>query len=516
MNKFLALVLIIVIATVLRVYQLGANPTILNRDEAAIAYNALLLKYSGQDEWRQSWPIAFKSFGDYKLPGYIYTLLPFLLIQENEFMVRLPAAIAGILIVLITYKIGLSLFEKKYALLLSLVIALSPFAIFYSRMAWEANLGLMWSLLSFYLLFFHQPGKTKFKLHSDIMAVLAVILAIVTYNTPLIYLPIVILLVILTRVKLSYKEFLPLTIILSGILIFFLIAFNNLNSQKTGIIIFTDPTVWQQYVEYRNSLSSALVPLFGNKYVYWLKIMINNVIKTLSYKFLVSAGGSHPWHQVPGFGHLYSSIYFLGLGGICLSIIDLIKTAKKGIEQILTDKKFSLLLLLGAGLIPSIITTDSPHATRSLLFLVIFTVFSVIALKKINYFIKKETLVIALFSLVLVFQAAIYLHAYFVNYPQQQSILKPGYDQAIMKLNHATNQPVVVQADGYQYIVTAWYLNIRPTDFFETVQRQEPDTAGLYYGRKLMNYEFVSSLDNLPENSIILYWHSQTNSWNYK
>jgi 4-amino-4-deoxy-L-arabinose transferase-like glycosyltransferase len=230
------------------------------------------------------------------LPGYIYTLLPFLLIQENEFMVRLPAAIAGILIVLITYKIGLSLFEKKYALLLSLVIALSPLAIFYSRMAWEANLGLMWSLLSLYLLFFHQPGKTKFKLHSDIMAVLAVILAIVTYNTPLIYLPIVILLVILTRVKLSYKEFLPLTIILSGILIFFLIAFNNLNSQKTGIIIFTDPTVWQQYVEYRNSLSSALVPLFGNKYVYWLKIMINNVMKTLSYKFLVSAGGSHPWH----------------------------------------------------------------------------------------------------------------------------------------------------------------------------------------------------------------------------
>ena len=102
MNKKInwLLISITLLAFFLRVWQLGQLPAILNRDEAALAYNAYLLSTTGQDEWQKSWPLTLESFGDYKLAGYPLLLIPFLKIFGlTDLAVRLPSALAGTVLV---------------------------------------------------------------------------------------------------------------------------------------------------------------------------------------------------------------------------------------------------------------------------------------------------------------------------------------------------------------------------------------------------------------------------------
>ena len=68
------LLVILLLAIVVRFWALGSLPVILNRDEAALGYNALLLVQQGVDEWGRQWPITLTSFGDYKLVGYVLLL----------------------------------------------------------------------------------------------------------------------------------------------------------------------------------------------------------------------------------------------------------------------------------------------------------------------------------------------------------------------------------------------------------------------------------------------------------
>jgi hypothetical protein len=63
------LVLITLLAFSVRFILSDSLPAALNRDEAAIGYNAMLLSQTGLDEWGRSWPLALESFGGYKLPG---------------------------------------------------------------------------------------------------------------------------------------------------------------------------------------------------------------------------------------------------------------------------------------------------------------------------------------------------------------------------------------------------------------------------------------------------------------
>src|SRR5258708_7256406 len=90
------LIFIFLFGLVLRFWQLGSIPVILNRDEAALAYNAFLLKETGKDEWSKTWPLTLQSFGDYKLIGYpLLTIGSFFLLGYTDFAVKFPSAFFG-------------------------------------------------------------------------------------------------------------------------------------------------------------------------------------------------------------------------------------------------------------------------------------------------------------------------------------------------------------------------------------------------------------------------------------
>src|SRR3989344_3153163 len=167
----LKLILILLLAAVLRFYQLGQVPSGLVNDEAAFGYNAYSLIKTGRDEFGQSWPIIFYSFGEGKLPVYIYLTLPSVAIFGlNEFAVRLPSALLGVLTVWVV---------SRWSLLAALVLATMPWHIHFSRAAFEANVALFFVTWGIWL--WQQKRRTG--------SVASLIAAMFTYSAAAVFVP---------------------------------------------------------------------------------------------------------------------------------------------------------------------------------------------------------------------------------------------------------------------------------------------------------------------------------------
>ena len=514
MKSKILLFLIIALALILRVYQVSALPLILNRDEAALAYNAYLLEESGLDEWQQTWPIAFKSFGDYKLPGYIYTLVAlFKFVSPSDLVVRLPSVAAGTVIVFLGYFLAKKIFkQEKDSLLVALILAVLPVGIFYSRMAWEANLGLMFSLIAVILWLFVEAKNISQRHQLDAVGLLFCIFSVLTYNAPLLYLPALAVIIIINRGLKKWRKWLPLVAGISLVLTGSWLLFNQITAQKSGITIFTDSTVRTNYVQYRQTLSGLKLILFGSQYAYWFKLIINNLWESFSPQYLITRGGSHPWHSIHNHSHLYWSVYFLGLVGIIASLYAVIKTKLKTETG---RNLLSLIWLLFASLLPSIVTVDAPHATRSLLFFIIMVVLAVIGLRQIGRIVKNKLVVQMIFISFLALESSIYFKDYFIIYPQQQTVLQPGFDIAMQETYQKfKDEPVAVVADGYQYILAAWYLKLDSQTYFLTNIRQNPDTIGLSYGQQVANYRFIADREDRSETEhLLLFWDENKELW---
>ena len=207
----IVLILIIILAIFLRFWGLNILPPSLNWDEVSIGYNAYSVLKTGRDEWGELMPLSFRAFGDYKLPAYVYLDIPFVYIFGlNEWGVRLPSALLGVGLVILTYLILRSLTNVRTAVWGALVVAILPWTIILSRIALEANLALFLTLWGFYL-FILGLRKNKFLILSAIIFGLTVF----TYNSSRIVTPMIILLLgIIYFQKLKNKKITLLSLVI--------------------------------------------------------------------------------------------------------------------------------------------------------------------------------------------------------------------------------------------------------------------------------------------------------------
>ncbi len=127
-RKNIILILILLTGIFLRIFDLTNNPSGFFCDEASIGYNAYSLITTGRDEWDQSWPIFFKSFGEYKSPIMTYSTIPFVAILGlNEFSVRLTSVFWGVVGIYAIYFLGQTIYNKKIGLFSALFLSISPF-----------------------------------------------------------------------------------------------------------------------------------------------------------------------------------------------------------------------------------------------------------------------------------------------------------------------------------------------------------------------------------------------------
>ncbi|MCX6705080.1 MAG: glycosyltransferase family 39 protein, partial [Candidatus Woesebacteria bacterium] len=140
-NPLIILAAILLVSVCLRFYNLSGVPSGLHADEASQGYNAFSLFKTGRDMYGRILPILFRASGSYQTPIYTYlSIIPVNLLGNTIFSIRFISALSGVALVALTYFL-LKLWGQK-GLIAATVIAISPWAVHFSRVAVEANLAL--------------------------------------------------------------------------------------------------------------------------------------------------------------------------------------------------------------------------------------------------------------------------------------------------------------------------------------------------------------------------------------
>ena len=134
-----ALVAIVALAAWLRVTQLAELPAGFYCDEAGIGYNAHSILHTGRDENGVHWPLYVWSFDtSFKNPVFLYAaMLPLSWLGPTPFAVRLTAALFGLATVVAMFFLGRALMGARVGLLAALFLAVCPWHLHFSRIAFE-------------------------------------------------------------------------------------------------------------------------------------------------------------------------------------------------------------------------------------------------------------------------------------------------------------------------------------------------------------------------------------------
>ncbi len=189
------LILVLLLGCFFRLTGLSKNPAGFFCDEASIGYEAYNLWQTGKDSFGNTFPLFFRSFDDYKNPVYIYSAAPIVgLFGLSEYSLRLVSVIYGLLTILVIFFYVRELFGFPTAILSALFLSVSPWHILFSRVGFELIASVFWVVLSLYLL-----EKSIKNLVFYPLAAVSLMIAFLSYTTPKLYLPVLVLLFFLTH-----------------------------------------------------------------------------------------------------------------------------------------------------------------------------------------------------------------------------------------------------------------------------------------------------------------------------
>ena len=467
-----------------------AGPHSLNQDEAAILMNARFLAESGRDEWGKGYPLSFASFGDAKLPGMMYLVAGFgKIIGFSAWTVRLPSLIAGSVLPFLMFFLVRNITQsRRVASLAALFTVLSPWSWHYSVVGFEAHVGLALFLVSAALF-----TRKQSLWPTHITAAACLFLSILTYNSPLILAPWIVLCIGVSRWPSLSRMVRPATAAIVAIILAALITLPA-TAQKTNISLFQNPTLASEYPSYREQFTQPLIQkLMGNKWVYFSQVIGRNIVSSFSWNFLVQSGGENPWHTIPHRGH----VHFLIPLAAALGLGSLVRMKKPKTALLL----FSSLLI---SLVPASITIDAPHATRSLFFFVMLTMIAALTLDQ-AWRLATQPLKVALAVLGLLG----FLYWFFPARSLWQTYADPrwnsGLEEVIKQAELQSPANIsVLDPHGtlYPFVVNA--TNLSYSDFQTGIRRSPPDTVGLVRGEKLGKYFFIFSPADAQKPGVLL------------
>lgn len=439
---------IIILAVSLRFWQLGAVPPSPDWDEAALGYNAYSVFKTGRDEYGTFLPLSLRSFDDYKPPLYMYLTIPFAAIFGlATWVVRLPSAIAGVLAVIGTYFLVKELYNRNLALLSAMLLAISPWHIQFSRIAFEANIGVtinIWAVWAFL------KGLNQRKM----LAVSAFLfgLGFYAYHSERIFVPLLVLLLswVYRKELLEQKRSVLMAIIVGVLTVApLLTVFLNPTTitRLRGTSSLADQTGLLarsvRKLEDDQKSGNPWGVVFDNRRIVWAKTLVDGYLSHYSFKWLFLTG-DNPRHHAPDMGLLYLVELPFLLWGI-------LRVARHGGR--LSSVLFGWFFLAPVAASP---TTELPHAIRTLVFLPVLQVFTSVGIlqfvSSIKYHVSKWnirypkiilTLFFTFYFLLFTLNFIYYLHMYFVHMNQEVSKdWQYGYKEAV----------AYVQNEGARYV----------------------------------------------------------------
>jgi len=460
-TKITAIVLsgIIILAFTLRFYKLTTIPPSLSWDEVAVGYNAWTILNWGKDEWGKFLPLAFKSFGEYKLPVHIYaTSVSVGLFGLNELGVRAPAALFGVLNVVLIFLLAKTIFKSKLAgLIAALFLAVSPYSIQFSRFNHELQFALFFFMLGVYLIIEGSRRKNYFL----ILGFASMGLDLLTYNAAKAIVPSMLLILIALYGKelLSSKKYL-----LYGSIVFLLfVGLFAMDPNLLGGQRFREVSVSTE------ELRETKIYQKTNNLV--LARLENIMIKYKSYfagSYLFETGDKNSRQSAQGVGQFYKLDLPLMLLGTAALLAGIIKSRNK-----------EYLLLLAWALlapIPGTLGSEFPHAGRAMFTVGSWHLLSAFGAYTIINVLKNNNLRVAMTILLVVLvmpRVYSYLSYYFNVYPPKYAIeWQYGLKQVVNYIDSHPEYDEVYITDARQqpYIFFLFYLKTPLPAFLKTVE----------------------------------------------
>lgn len=517
MTKKIILILIIVLASVLRLWQIGQTPLSLDWDEVALGYNAYSIMLTGKDEYGKAFPVVLESFGDFKPALYMYLIIPFLpLFGLSEAAVRLPAALIGIAAVFLTYFLAKELLKRTdIALVSSFLLAVSPWHVQLSRVAFESGVGMAFNLAG--ILFFLKGLKKPV-----LLSVSAVFfsLSIYTYQSEKLFVPL--LLVVLIAVY--WKKIISLPKKYSILAVFLLIfisfpityfTFTNQNglARAKGVSIFSDTFGLLKsnvkILEREKGNHDYIGQIFDNRRVIYAKTIIQGYLSHFDLNWWFITGDAVNRHHVPQMALMYvieSPFLLIGIYFLFFNNLFVI------------DKKTKLLLTLWILITPlsASFTTGVPHAVRTLNFLPGFQIITAIGIVTAYLLINKKTKstpvklgIPIVVCLLFIFNFIFYLNQYFVqqNYYYAKDWIY-GYQQLVdyLKPLESKYKKIIVSNRGYMDNSYMFFLFYQKYDPKKYLSEGGTRISGIERdGNKFLNYEFRTFNHNDEKNLPVLF-----------
>ena len=332
----------------------GQLPMGLNRDEAALGYNAYSILKTGKDEWGNSLPVSITSFGDQKLPGYTYFLIPFLIAFDLKiWVVRLPSLLAGVSVVICLGLLAVQLaklakIKKNLQLIFSwlamIITAISPWQMHFSRVAYETHLAMGFFLEGLVLFLFAIDGSSfiqhRIKQRTLLWgASLLIALSALTYHSYQIFLPLFVValgIIFFQQLKKIDKLSLVGSVIILAISVWLLSSGGVFSANKVkgkGLNPYTEDNLTADVLAMRvpSNIPDSIERIGFNKLFSFTKLLSQNYFSTISGTFFFSHGSGHGDHN-PGNGnnlHLYAAPF------IVLGLLALWENRKKKSAQLL-------------------------------------------------------------------------------------------------------------------------------------------------------------------------------------
>ncbi len=442
--------LILLLSFGLRFVNLDGNPAGFFRDEADKGYTSYSLMVTGRDQAGNTFPLFVKALSVTTSAVYQYIDIPFIAgLGLNEFAVRLPACLAGTGAVLAAFLLGRLWWGERMGLWAAFFVCFSPWSILLSRWANQSSLLTLFVPLGVYFFVRDRDGFPK--PGNALAAIFFFVLALYTYATARLFIPVFVFLLGFVRVewrgwsseqKLAYfrKFFLFLTI----------------------LAILGIPLATHVIFEAESSLRLNRVSIFGFENP--VQLFWQNYLAHVSPGFLFISGDANPRHNTAVFGQEHYFLLPLLVPGIIQALV----------RFTVTDRILLLWFLLFP--VPAAMTNESiPHALRSIYAVPVLHLLSVRGIVALGEWqpwwqerITQNLQRIALYGWRALVGVCIFVHLFdfFVRYPVYSApYWEYGYKEAIAwwQENRREGEPTrVSHISEYPSIFFLFYLKYPP------------------------------------------------------
>jgi len=481
--------IIMVLASILRLYKLGEVPYGLQQDEASIGYDAFTLARYGIDRNGYHWPvypITWGCGGGSPLLIYI-NVLTIALFGTGIVKLRLVPAICGILTVALFY-MSLRLvfashkFKNEASLLGAFFLAVCPWHVILSRWSLDCNIMPFNLMVSVYLFLL---GAKKKSTPLYCLSAAAFSICMYSYGAATIVIPIFLLLICIysIRLKVLYVRQMLLSaltfiVVFLPLLVFYAVNYLGLPEVVTDYICinkFTAARTGEAFISTESGLFGSLLP---NLKSMALAVTIGDEKHTLA-------------HYYPGYATLFEFTFPITFIGIVLSLVQLAKGKrdKENSEGLYLIGNGIFLFLTVANIILEIVII--PDISRMVMMFIPFIYFFV---RGAMFVLDGSKAMFIAVAGILIVGALSFSKDYFTKFNDWSiSIYMPGYGEAIKRAYEIAGDDRMIYStyEGLSspFMLALYYNEYDPYKFYTTVEYKDPE-AEFRIARSFGNFVF--------------------------